>query len=94
MWEIKRLEIGAIAAMRHDDSHRGGATQSHHLTVAQSPNLQSPNLQSLAYRVPAAARSMTCAAFSCVTKPGPVISTGLAIVFRFSLKRVSMTIGM
>ena len=34
---------------------------------------------------------MTSAAFSCVTKPGPVIKTGLAMVFRFVAYSVSIT---
>ena len=36
---------------------------------------------------------MIRSAFSCVTKPGPVISTGLAIVFRLVALRVRSTIG-
>ena len=36
------------------------------------------------YRVPASDSSITRSAFSAVTKPGPVMITGLATVFRFS----------
>ena len=32
-------------------------------------------------------------AVSCVTKPGPVMSTGFAIVFKFVVRSVNSTIG-
>jgi len=43
--------------------------------------------------VAAAARSITCAAVSCTTNPGPVITTSLARVFRLVLSKVNRTIG-